>query len=45
MRKSIPFSPGDSGSDVSSLQRRLKALNYFDGNVTGFFGKRNDLGC
>ncbi|MBS5517136.1 MAG: peptidoglycan-binding protein [Clostridiales bacterium] len=36
--KKYTIFPGDSGSDVSSLQRRLKALNYFDGNVTGFFG-------
>lgn len=30
--------PGDRGSDVKSLQRRLSELGYFQGAVTGFFG-------
>ena len=30
--------PGDSGTDVASLQRRLKELNYFTGNATGYYG-------
>ncbi len=45
---------GDSGSDVATLQRRLKELKYFTGSATGYFGasttkalkafqKRNDL--
>ena len=29
---------GDSGSDVASLQRRLKDLKYFSGSATGYFG-------
>lgn len=29
---------GDSGSNVSKLQERLKKLDYFEGNVTGYFG-------
>ena len=29
---------GDSGSDVSSLQRRLKSLGYYTGSITGYFG-------
>ncbi len=29
---------GDSGSDVASLQRRLKDLKYFSGSTTGYFG-------
>jgi cell wall-associated NlpC family hydrolase len=29
---------GDSGTDVASLQRRLKALKYFSGSATGYFG-------
>ncbi len=29
---------GDSGTDVASLQRRLKALRYFAKTATGYFG-------
>lgn len=36
--KKYTIFPGDSGSDVSSAQRRLKELNYFDGKITGLYG-------
>lgn len=36
--KKYTIFPGDSGSDVSSIQRRLKELNYFDGKATGLYG-------
>jgi peptidoglycan hydrolase-like protein with peptidoglycan-binding domain len=29
---------GDSGSQVETLQRRLKDLGYFDSSVTGYYG-------
>ena len=29
---------GDSGTDVASLQRRLKALRYFEKTATGYYG-------
>jgi cell wall-associated NlpC family hydrolase len=29
---------GDSGTDVASLQRRLKELKYFSGSANGYFG-------
>ena len=36
--KKYTIQPGDSGTDVASLQRRLKELNYFTGNATGYYG-------
>jgi len=30
--------PGDKGDLVVELQKRLKELNYFSGNATGYFG-------
>lgn len=30
--------PGDTGSDVKSLQRKLKELNYYDGSIDGDYG-------
>jgi peptidoglycan hydrolase-like protein with peptidoglycan-binding domain len=30
---------GDRGTEVTNLQNRLKELGYFDGPVTGFFGR------
>ena len=46
--------PNDKGNDVTTLQKRLEELNYFDQDATGFYGphttqavisfqKRNDL--
>ena len=32
-------SPGDSGLNVSALQRLLKEMGYFDGDVTGSYGE------
>lgn len=36
--KKYTIQTGDSGTDVASLQRRLKELNYFTGNATGYYG-------
>lgn len=30
---------GDRGADVTALQRRLKELRYFNGQLTGYFGR------
>lgn len=29
---------GDSGADVADLQKRLQAVGYYDGPITGFYG-------
>lgn len=34
----ISLKRGDKNSRVVDLQKRLKALNYFPGNVTGYYG-------
>ncbi len=33
---------GDTGTDVSTIQERLKELKYFSGEVTGDFGDRTE---
>jgi cell wall-associated NlpC family hydrolase len=33
---------GDSGTDVKSIQERLKELKYFSGEITGEFGDRTE---
>lgn len=37
-RGSSLYSIGDSGSDVSSIQRKLKKMGYLDGAVDGIYG-------
>lgn len=36
--KSLYLCPGDRGRAVQTLQLRLKALGYFEGSATGYFG-------
>ncbi|HEY9646251.1 MAG TPA: peptidoglycan-binding domain-containing protein, partial [Chroococcidiopsis sp.] len=38
------LSRGDTGSDVSELQRRLQALGFYDGPITGSYGSRTEDG-
>lgn len=36
--------PGDTGSDVRELQRRLQAAGYYEGPLTGYFGSLTEAG-
>ncbi len=38
------LSSGDTGSAVSELQRRLQALGFYDGPITGSYGSRTEDG-
>ncbi len=38
LKPSGTFKSGSQGSDVVTIQNRLKALGYFTGNATGYYG-------
>jgi peptidoglycan hydrolase-like protein with peptidoglycan-binding domain len=40
--KKTAYSIGDSGSAVTKLQKRLKALGFYDDEITGYFGEATE---
>lgn len=40
--KKTSYSIGDSGSAVTKLQKRLKALGFYDDEITGYFGEATE---